>query len=139
MYRQISVRRLLKYFRNSASFRGVIFSCEKDALDNILSDPKKFKLFTTSKSLGEIANEAQEVKRLYDIANPLYNQNQEEKKYIQLKELLKSQGVIDGQKLVIFTEHKDTLLYLQERLTNNGYQVAVIHGGLSVDDRRAAQ
>lgn len=112
---------------------------EKDALDNILSDPKKFKLFTTSKSLGEIANEAQEVKRLYDIANQLYNQNQEEKKYIQLKELLKSQGVIDGQKLVIFTEHKDTLLYLQERLTNNGYKVAVIHGGLSVDDRRASQ
>lgn len=112
---------------------------EKDALDNILSDPKKFKLFTTSKSLNEIAQEAQEVKRLYDIANRLYHQNQEEKKYIQLKELLKSQGVIDGEKLVIFTEHKDTLLYLQERLTNNGYRVAVIHGGLSVDDRRAAQ
>ncbi len=52
---------------------------------------------------------------------------------------MKSQGVIDGEKLVIFTEHKDTLLYLQERLTNNGYRVAVIHGGLSVDDRRAAQ
>lgn len=112
---------------------------EKDALDNILSDPKKFKLFTTSKSLAEIANEAQEVKRLYDIANYLYNQNQEEKKYIQLKELLKSQGVINGQKLVIFTEHKDTLTYLQERLTNNGYKVSVIHGGLSVDERRAAQ
>ena len=112
---------------------------EKDALDNILSDPKKFKLFTTSKSLAEIANEAQEVKRLYDIANQLYNQNQEEKKYIQLKELLKSQGVINGQKLVIFTEHKDTLTYLQERLTNNGYKVSVIHGGLSVDERRAAQ
>ena len=28
---------------------------------------------------------------------------------------------------------------MQERLTNNGYKVAVIHGGLSVDDRRAAQ
>lgn len=112
---------------------------EKDALDNILSDPKKFKLFTTSKSLDEIANEAKEVKRLYDIANKLYTQNQEEKKYIQLKELLKSEGVIDGQKLVIFTEHKDTLLYLQERLTNNGYIVAVIHGGMSVDERREAQ
>ena len=112
---------------------------EKDALDNILSDPKKFKLFTTSKSLAEIANEAQEVKRLYDIANQLYNRKQEEIKYIQLKDLLKSQGVIDGQKLVIFTEHKDTLLYLQERLTNNGYKVAVIHGGLSVDERRTAQ
>lgn len=47
--------------------------------------------------------------------------------------------MINGQKLVIFTEHKDTLTYLQERLTNNGYKVSVIHGGLSVDERRAAQ
>ena len=112
---------------------------EKDALDNILSDPKKFKLFTTSKSLAEIASEAQEVKRLYNIASKLYNRKKKKKKYVQLKELLKSQGVIDGEKLVIFTEHKDTLIYLQERLTNNGYKVAVIHGGLSVDERRAAQ
>ena len=44
---------------------------------------------------------------------------------------MKSQGVINGEKLVIFTEHKDTLLYLRERLSNNGYKVAVIHGGLS--------
>lgn len=73
------------------------------------------------------------------MANHLYNQNQEEKKYIELKELLKSQGVINGEKLVIFTEHKDTLLYLRERLSNNGYKVAVIHGGLSVDERRQAQ
>lgn len=112
---------------------------ERDALDGILSDPRKFKLFTTSKSLAEIQTEAQEVKRLYEMANNLYNQNQEEKKYIELKELLKSQGVINGEKLVIFTEHKDTLLYLRERLSNNGYKVAVIHGGLSVDERRQAQ
>lgn len=52
---------------------------------------------------------------------------------------MKSQGVINGEKLVIFTEHKDTLLYLRERLSNNGYKVAVIHGGLSVDERRQAQ
>jgi len=112
---------------------------ERDALDNILSDPKKFKLFTTAKSLSEIQEEAKEVKQLYELANLLYCQNQEEKKYIELKELLKSQGVIDNEKLVIFTEHKDTLLYLQERLSNNGYTVSVIHGGMSVDERRQAQ
>ena len=73
------------------------------------------------------------------MANALYNQQQEEQKYIELKKLLTSQGVIDGEKLVIFTEHKDTLLYLQERLTNNGYNVATIHGGMSVDERRESQ
>lgn len=112
---------------------------ERDALDNIMADPKKLKLFTTAKSLSEIKAEAGEVKSLYEMANTLYNQQQEEQKYKELKKLLTSEGVIDGEKLVIFTEHKDTLLYLQERLTNNGYHVATIHGGMSVDERRMSQ
>lgn len=112
---------------------------ERDALDNIMSDPRKFKLFTTSKSPNEIQAEAAEVKSLYEMANTLYCQQKEEQKYIELKKLLTSQGVIDGEKLVIFTEHKDTLFYLQERLCNNGYNVATIHGGMSVDERRESQ
>ncbi len=112
---------------------------ERDALDNIMADPKKLKLFTTSKSIAEIKQEAAEVKNLYEIANTLYTQQKEEQKYRELKSLLTSQGVVDGEKLVIFTEHKDTLLYLQERLSNNGYTVATIHGGMTVDERREAQ
>lgn len=112
---------------------------ERDVLDNIMADPKKLKLFTTAKSLSEIKVEAGEVKSLFEMANTLYNKQQEEQKYIELKKLLTSQGVIEGEKLVIFTEHKDTLLYLQERLSNNGYHVAIIHGGMSVDERRESQ
>ena len=112
---------------------------ERDALDNIMADPKKLKLFTTSKSIAEIKQEAAEVKNLYEMANTLYTQQKEEQKYRELKSLLTSQGVVDGEKLVIFTEHKDTLLYLQERLSNNGYTVATIHGGMTVDERREAQ
>lgn len=85
---------------------------EREALDHILTDPKKLKLFTTAKSPSDIRKEAGEVKSLYEMANTLYNQQQEEQKYIELKKLLTSQGVIDGEKLVVFTEHKDTLLYL---------------------------
>lgn len=112
---------------------------EREALDNIISDPKKFKMFTTAKNPDELRKEASEVKVLYELADDLYKRNQEEKKYKELKELLKTQGVIDGEKLVLFTEHKDTLLYLQERLKNNGYTIATIHGGMSVDERRAEQ
>lgn len=112
---------------------------ERDALDNIMADPKKLKLFTTSKSIAEIKQEAAEVKKLYEMANTLFNQQKEEQKYRELKLLLTSQGVVEGEKLVIFTEHKDTLLYLQERLSNNGYTVATIHGGMTVDERREAQ
>jgi superfamily II DNA or RNA helicase len=112
---------------------------EKDALENILADPKKFKLFTTSKNVDEIHTEAREVKQLYEMANKLYVLNQEEQKFKELRDLLLSQNVIDGEKLVLFTEHKDTLLYLEERLRNSGYGVATIHGGKNVDERRQAQ
>ena len=112
---------------------------ERDALENILSDPRKFKLFTTAKSLTEIQSEAEEVKRLFLKADALYKSQQEEQKFIKLRELLTSQNVIDGEKLVLFTEHKDTLLYLEERLKNNGYTVTTIHGGKSVDERRQSQ
>lgn len=113
---------------------------ERDALEDILSDPRKFKLFTTAKSLQEIQEEARVVKRLFEMADNLYKKNQEEQKFKELQKMLVSQKVIDGEKLVIFTEHKDTLIYLEERLSKSGgYKVTTIHGGKSVDERRAAQ
>lgn len=114
---------------------------ERDALEGILSDPKKFKLFTTAKNQQELFAEAAEVKKLFEMAQSLYNRRQEEKKFKKLQELLQSQGVLDkGEKLVIFTEHKDTLLYLEERLSSSGgYNVVTIHGGKEVDERREAQ
>ncbi|MBK8920122.1 MAG: DUF3883 domain-containing protein [Saprospirales bacterium] len=112
---------------------------EREALEGIMADPRKFKLFTTAKSLQELQEEAKEVKALFELATELYNKNQEEKKYRELKEMLRTRGVLDGEKLVIFTEHKDTLDYLKERLENNGYTVATIHGGKSVEERRTAQ
>lgn len=112
---------------------------ERDALENILSDPKKFKLFTTAKSTQEIHAEAEEVKRLFLMADGLYKSSQEEQKFKKLRDMLTAENVINGEKLVIFTEHKDTLIYLEERLRNNGYTVEVIHGGKSVDERRQAQ
>ena len=36
---------------------------ERDALDGIMADPKKLKLFTTSKSIGEIHNDASDQKK----------------------------------------------------------------------------
>jgi hypothetical protein len=52
---------------------------ERDALENILSDPRKFKLFTTAKSLTEIQQEATEVKTLFEMAQEVYHRHQEEK------------------------------------------------------------
>ena len=111
----------------------------RDALDGIMGDPKKFRFFTTANNPDDIRKEAQEVEALYDKAKALFESGQEEQKFKKLRELLTSQGVVDGEKLVIFTEHKDTLFYLEDRLRSSGYEVATIHGGKDADERRAAQ
>ena len=113
---------------------------ERESMEKIISDPRKFKLFTTAQSEKEIRMEANEVKDLHKLAKDLYNSNQEEQKYTKLKELIRREGVLEtDEKLVIFTEHKDTLNYLTDRLSNNGYHITNIHGSMSVDERRAAQ
>lgn len=114
---------------------------EREALETLMADPRKFRLFTTAKSEKDIRAEAQEVKRLYDMADQLDRQQQEEEKFRRLSSLLREEGVLGhDEKLVIFTEHKDTLLYLEERLKNShGLGVVSIHGGKNVDERRAAQ
>jgi superfamily II DNA/RNA helicase len=46
----------------------------------------------------------------------------------------------DGRgKLLIFTEHRDTLNYLQEHLARWGYSTTEIHGGMNPRERKAAQ
>ncbi|MFO7661142.1 MAG: hypothetical protein R6X18_00975, partial [Chloroflexota bacterium] len=44
---------------------------ERESLENILSDPRKFKLFTTAKSVSEIREEAEQVKVLVELAENL--------------------------------------------------------------------
>lgn len=41
-----------------------------------------------------------------------------------------------NEKILVFTEHKDTLTYLTDRLRERGYRVCTIHGGMKLADRR---
>ena len=46
----------------------------------------------------------------------------------------------DGRgKLLLFTEHRDTLTYLRENLERWGYSICQIHGGMNPHDRKRAQ
>ena len=50
---------------------------------------------------------------------------------------MKEQGFFDdsGERLLIFTEFKDTLDYLVRKLTNWGFKVGFIHGGMQIGSR----
>jgi superfamily II DNA or RNA helicase len=87
----------------------------------------------------DVEKEIREVKALVDIAVAL--KDHPEEKFQQLLKVLDESNVIrdDEEKLVIFTEHRDTLKNLTERLVRRGYIVETIHGGMNVDERKQAQ
>jgi len=60
-----------------------------------------------------------------------------EAKLSKLKELLHQEGFFDHpeKRLLIFTEFKDTLDYLQDRLKSWGFRVGCIHGGMKSGSR----
>ena len=62
-----------------------------------------------------------------------------DKKWTELRELLTDNTMITGEKIIIFTEHRDTLEYLAERirdLLGRSDAVVTIHGGVRREERR---
>ncbi|MDD2509907.1 MAG: DUF3883 domain-containing protein [Syntrophomonas sp.] len=74
--------------------------------------------------------------RLIDKACDL-ERRETESKLIMLKNTLIKHGFFDDpkMKLLIFTEHKDTLTYLVGKLQDWGLTVTQIHGGMKIGDR----
>jgi SNF2 family DNA or RNA helicase len=87
----------------------------------------------------EVQKERDEIARLYEMAVRLSGHI--EAKFNELLKVLDSSDVIrsERERLLIFTEHKDTLDNLAERLRRRGYSVVTIHGGMNVDERKQAQ
>jgi len=87
----------------------------------------------------DVEEERDEVESLLHLARGLADHR--EAKFGELLKVLDSTGVItaEGEKLLIFTEHRDTMTKLAERLEAKGYSVVTIHGGMDVDERKRAQ
>jgi Helicase conserved C-terminal domain/Domain of unknown function (DUF3883) len=86
-------------------------------------------------SLAELQAERLQVQSLLDMARRVYETN-EESKFEMLREILRDQRFRD-EKLIIFTEHRDTLEFLVRRLEGLGFtgKVASIHGGMDYHER----
>lgn len=82
-------------------------------------------------SLADLLAEREHVKALIALARKVSDAGQESK-FDRLREVLADPAYAD-EKLIIFTEHRDTLDFLVRRLNGLGFtgQVAQIHGGMS--------
>ncbi len=87
--------------------------------------------------LSELLDERSKLDELIHLAERVRDSGQESK-FERMSELLGAPEYRD-QKVIIYTEHKDTLDFLKNRLQEIGYtdQVAYIHGGLDFKERDA--
>ncbi|WP_298186968.1 helicase-related protein, partial [Acidiferrobacter sp.] len=88
-------------------------------------------------SLAELLVERGQVQELIALAEAVHNSGRESK-FERMAALLRAPQYRD-QKVIIYTEHRDTLDFLARRLEGMGYagQVAYIHGGLGFEERDA--
>jgi superfamily II DNA or RNA helicase len=103
-------------------------------------------LASAAQTIQELEAEIFQLANLEDQALRLRNSNQD-KKWDELSKLLQEEPVMrdaDGnqRKLIIFTEHRDTLHYLENKIRNllgTEESVVLIHGGVHRDERRKVQ
>jgi len=90
---------------------------------------------TTAWTLADLQAEKIQVEVLLALAQQVYDSG-EESKFDRLWEAVQNPEFCD-EKLLIFTEHRDTMDYLVHRLEGMGYtgQVARIHGGMPYPER----
>lgn len=101
---------------------------------------------SAARTIEELEAEIQTLKQLEKLANNV-RMSGEDRKWDELSKLLQDNlQIVDrnGQreKIIIFTEHRDTLNYLQSKITSllgNENSVTTIHGGMLRDDRRKAE
>jgi hypothetical protein len=110
-------------------------STEAGCEENELSD-ERLLAGVIAASLADLIVERDQVVTLRNLARKVHD-SVPESKFDKLREVL-ADARFASEKLIIFTEHRDTLDYLVQRLSGMGYtgQIAWIHGGLIYTERQ---
>ena len=113
---------------------------EEDDLDALTAeDEEAISGASTAKTADELAREIGQLNGLIEMAVRTRNKGPE-RKLIEFQQAIESAIVADRtEKILVFTEHRDTLTYLTRRLKEQGYAVCNIHGGMKLADRIAAE
>ncbi|MCD6365621.1 MAG: DEAD/DEAH box helicase family protein, partial [Planctomycetes bacterium] len=103
---------------------------ERERLEEMLE------AITLAGNADQVREEIEELKQLAGQAQAV-EKSGTEAKLSQLKNLLHEEGFFDhsDQRLLLFTECKDTLNYLLEKLKAWGFKVGCIHGGMKPGSR----
>jgi hypothetical protein len=129
--------------RRLAQLQGRLPDAEQDEDD--LDDSARDQItneFTVAVELDQLRTEIAALHELLSQARRVRD-HAEDSKLAALRECLAKaefNELSDGRgKLLVFTEHRDTLTYLLEHLQTWGYSTCEIHGGMNPHERKRAQ
>lgn len=131
--------------RRLALIQGQQFDGEQDEDDLDESQRELLTAETTAAmELDQLRSEIAALSEVVALARRLKDKGPDaDSKLAQLQTCLKGaafQELTDGRgKLLIFTEHRDTLNHLREHLEKWGYSTCQIHGGMNPRERKQAQ
>jgi superfamily II DNA or RNA helicase len=100
----------------------------------------KIEKLTLAENLDELKVEIDELENLIKIAKEVESK-EVETKLTELKKVMDTLNLQEerNKKFLVFTEAKDTLDYIVDKLRSWGYDVTYIHGGMSPDERIDAE
>jgi len=117
------------------------FGSEEEILAEFYDDERERLLLELEEAVisyrpEDLREEIADLSRLVTMAKAL-EEREIETKLLKLKEQLTAEGIFQdpNMKLLVFTEHKDTLVYLVDKLRSWGLSVTQIHGGMKIGDR----
>jgi len=93
---------------------------------------------TMAENMAELEAEISELEQLVRLARHT-EKNVRETKFEELRAVVAEHLSGRAERLLIFTEHKDTLDFLVSRLTSLGFACCIIHGGMALQKRIDAE
>lgn len=139
-------RSALRSGENEGALEDLLGGADVEDLDD-LTEEERWKVedslverLTNAESIEELQAEVLALERLVRRARAALSSGIEAKLIRLTDAILRDEGLAArNEKLLIFTEAKDTLDFLVERLRAQGFTVAVIDGSLSMEQRRKQQ
>ncbi|MFN3689378.1 MAG: helicase-related protein, partial [Fimbriimonadales bacterium] len=110
-----------------------------DESERIHVEDELLEKLTNARTLGELQAEIDTLDRLVRLAKTAERQ-EFETKFRELTEVVQELKLLDKhEKLLVFTESRDTLNYLVGKLRRMGFEVVELHGGMNMDERIRAE
>ncbi|MCS7022802.1 MAG: helicase-related protein [Gemmataceae bacterium] len=105
----------------------------------LLEEDKLLEQLTAAETREELEAEIETLKQLIQLAREAERQ-EIETKLGELRQVMEDERIGSrGEKLLIFTESRETLDYLAEKLQLWGYSVVTLHGAMNLDGRIGAE